>query len=130
MPHSATRLVLIIFATLFVVSAAWVGASEAQDEASGAAVIHRGNTDIVFENAGMSGLPAPRYTAFDQFASEHPEIADALARNPRLIENESFAESPPGFGRLPAHSSRRSEGLRRESRQLCRHAARSRSIDQ
>jgi hypothetical protein len=97
MPHSATRLVLIIFASILVVSAVWVGASEAQDETSGAAVIHRGNTDIVFENAGMSGLPAARYNAFDQFASGHPEIADALARNPRLIENESFAESHPAL---------------------------------
>jgi hypothetical protein len=57
------------------------------------AVVHRGNADIVFESAGTNGLPTERYQAFDQFASEHPEIAKALAHNPRLIKDESFAKS-------------------------------------
>jgi hypothetical protein len=73
------------------------GAAVAQEEMSSVAVIHQGNTDIVFENAGMSGLPSARYQAFDQFASEHPEIARALARNPRLIESNSFVESHPAL---------------------------------
>jgi len=74
-----------------------LGAAEAQEETSSAAVIHQGNTDIVFENAGMSGLPSARYQAFDQFVLEHPEIANALARNPRLIEDESFAKNHPAL---------------------------------
>jgi hypothetical protein len=89
-------LVLIIFAMSIVVGT-WLGAAAAQEETSSAAVIHQGNTDIVFENAGMSGLPSARYQAFDQLASEHPEIARALARNPRLIENESFVKSRPAL---------------------------------
>jgi len=93
MTSSATRLVLMIVA--LIVAGALATATMAQDSASSAAVIHRGNTDIVFETAGMSGLPSARYQAFDQFASEHPEIAKALAGNPRLIENESFARSHP-----------------------------------
>ena len=97
MPHSVTRLVLIIFTLTLIVGGVSLGAAVAQEETSSAAVIHQGNTDIVFENAGMSGLPSARYQAFDQFASEHPEIAQALARNPRLIENESFVRSHPAL---------------------------------
>ena len=93
MPTSATRLVSLIFVTTLIAAGPWVAAAVAQEEAGGAAVIHRGNTDIVFENAGMSGLPFERYQAFDQFASEHPEIAKTLARNPRLIKDENFAKS-------------------------------------
>ena len=93
MSTSATRLVSIIFATMLNAAGAWAGAAVAQEEAGGAAVIHRGNTDIVFESAGTNGLPSERYQAFDQFASEHPQIAKALARKPRLIKDESFAKS-------------------------------------
>ena len=96
MPHSVTRLVLIIFAIMLIAGGS-LGAAEAQEETSSAAVIHQGNTDIVFENAGMSGLPSARYQAFDQFVLEHPEIANALARNPRLIEDESFAKNHPAL---------------------------------
>jgi hypothetical protein len=69
----------------------------AQEETSSAAVIHQTNTDIIFENAGMSGLPSAQYQAFDQFAAEHPETVNALARNPRLIENDSFINSHPAL---------------------------------
>jgi hypothetical protein len=97
MRSSATWLVLIVLAIMLMVAGAWVAPTAAQEETSSAAVIHRGNTDIVFENAGMSGLPAARYNAFDRFISEHPEIANDLARNPRLVENESFARSHPAL---------------------------------
>lgn len=70
------------------------GAAVAQEEAGGGGVvIHRGNTDIVFESAGTQGLSLERYQAFDRFDSEHPGIAKALARNPRLIKDESFAKN-------------------------------------
>ena len=97
MPHSAMRLVLIIYAVILVVAGACVSIAAAQEETRGAAVIQHGNMSIIFENAGTSGLPSARYQAFDQFALEHPEIAGALARNPRLIGNESFVESHPAL---------------------------------
>ena len=97
MQSSATRLVLIIFALMLIVVGAYATTAVAQDETSNAAIIHRGNTDIIFDNAGTSGLPAARYQAFDQFASDHPGIAKALARNPRLIENETFAKNHPAW---------------------------------
>jgi hypothetical protein len=95
MTPSGKRLVLIILATMLIVAAAWLQPALAQEEVSSAAVIHRGNTYIVFDKAGESGLPSARYQAFDQFALDHPEIAKALARNPRLIEDESFTNSHP-----------------------------------
>ena len=91
------RLVVISFAIMLMVAGVQVTVAAAQEGTTSDAVIHQGNTDIVFENAGMSGLPSARYQAFDQFASEHPEIAQALARNPRLIENESFVRSHPAL---------------------------------
>jgi hypothetical protein len=93
----SARLVLIIFSVTLSASGAWLAAAVAQEQAGNAAVIHSGNTDIVFEDAGVNGLPSSRYQVFDQFASEHPEIAKALAHNPRLIESESFADSHPAL---------------------------------
>jgi hypothetical protein len=97
MQSSIKRLVLIILATMFMVAGAQVATAVAQEETSSNAVVHHGNTDIIFENAGTSGLPSARYQAFDQFASDHPEIARALARNPRLIANERFIQSHPAL---------------------------------
>jgi hypothetical protein len=97
MQSSVTRLVLIVFAIMLMVAGARVTAAVAQEETSSNAVIHSGNTDIVFENAGISGLPSANYQAFDQFAADHPEIANALARNPRLIAHESFIQSHPAL---------------------------------
>jgi hypothetical protein len=37
------------------------------------------------------------YQAFDEFTLEHPEIAKALERNPRLINDKSFIQSHISF---------------------------------
>jgi hypothetical protein len=97
MQLSARQLVLIIFASLLSIAGLQVTTATAQDAAGNAAVIHSANTDIIFEHAGMKGLPSARYQAFDEFATEHPQIARALARNPRLIENESFVRNYPAW---------------------------------
>jgi len=97
MRHLVTRSVSIIIAIALIAGGVWLGTAMAQEETSSAGVIHQANGDIVFENAGMIGLPSARYQAFDQFAGEHPEITTALARNPRLIENDSFINSHPAL---------------------------------
>lgn len=98
MTTSAMRLVSIIFATMLIAAGIWAGAAVAQEAAAGGgAVIHSGNTDIEFDSAGTNGLPMDRYQAFEQFASEHPEIAKALAHNPRLINSAGFARSHPAL---------------------------------
>ena len=98
MTTSARRLESIIFATILIAAGAWIGAAMAQEAAgAGGAVIHSGNTDIVFQSAGTNGLPMDHYQAFGEFASAHPDIAKALTRNPRLIRSESFAKSHPAL---------------------------------
>jgi hypothetical protein len=98
MQYSFVRWVLSIFAIMLSVEGGWVAGAAAQEEtSSSAAMIHSSNTDVVFEKAGMSGLPSASYQAFDQFVSEHPEVANALARNPRLIEDDSFVNGHPAL---------------------------------
>jgi hypothetical protein len=94
---SFTPRVLLIFAITLSLSGMWLTAGAAQEEASDAAVVHNGNTDIVFEKASVKDLPVEGYQAFDQFVSAHPEIGKDLARNPRLINNESFADDHPAL---------------------------------
>jgi hypothetical protein len=97
MVTSITRQVSMIFAMTIAV-AAWAGSGIAQETAGGGpVVIHRGNTDIIFESAGTKGLSQADYQAFDQFGLEHPEIVKALERNPRLINDKSFIKSQAPF---------------------------------
>jgi hypothetical protein len=97
MRSSVMRLVLTIFVIMLMVTGAQVAAALAQEGTPNDAVVHSGNTDIVFEDAGTSDLPSASYQAFDQFASQHPEITKALAQNPRLIADESFTQSHPAL---------------------------------
>src|SRR5215471_8509550 len=55
---------------------------------------------------GVSDDPITRsqVDAFNQFLDNHPQIAGALARDPRLIDNKEFVESHPELGEwLKAH---------------------------
>ncbi len=97
MQSSVTRLVLIIFAVTLMVAGTRVAVAIAQEEASNNAVVHSGNTYIIFKNASNSDLPSARYQAFDQFAAENPQIVKQLAHNPRLIEDESFIRHHPAL---------------------------------
>jgi hypothetical protein len=97
MQSSVIRSVSIIFATMLMVAGVRVTAAVAQEETGSNVAIHHGNTDIIFENAGTKDLPTARYQAFDQFAADHPEIARALAHNPRLIAHEGFIRSHPAL---------------------------------
>jgi hypothetical protein len=102
MQSSVVRLVLTSLVIMLMVAGVQVTAATAQEGTTqegpaGNAVVHHGNTNIFFENAGMNGLPSARYEAFDQFAVENPEIARALTRNPRLIANENFIRSHPAL---------------------------------
>ncbi len=99
MSTSAVRLASIMLAAALIASGGWVASVWAQMEAAGggSTVIHSGNTDIIFESVGTYGLPMARYQAFDHFASVHPEIIKALARNPRLIRDQEFVSHHPAL---------------------------------
>ena len=86
----------LIFASILML--AWAGFGVAQEKAQDAlGVVHRDDMDIIFEPVGTHGLSKADYQAFDEFASEHPEIAKALERDPRLINDKNFVQSHISF---------------------------------
>ena len=54
---------------------------------------------VIITSAGapVSDLPMNQYKAFDDFRASHPDIARALARNPRLINNGQFQHQHPAL---------------------------------
>jgi hypothetical protein len=65
-------------------------------------VVHNGNTDIIFENAGTSNLKMQQLTDFSNFAASHPDIASRLSRQPQLVANEQFVSSHPELSQFIA----------------------------
>ncbi len=53
-------------------------------------VVHRGNTEIVFEPASPADIPIDRYKTFDEFTNDHPDVVKMLSHNPRLANNPRF----------------------------------------
>jgi hypothetical protein len=47
--------------------------------------------------APTSDLPMAQYSAFHDFRQAHPNVARALARNPKLINSESFQRRHPAL---------------------------------
>jgi hypothetical protein len=58
--------------------------------------VHEGNTTIVFER-GSVGLHLDQLSAFSKVAANDPKLAKALARNPALIEKDSFVSAHPAL---------------------------------
>jgi hypothetical protein len=54
---------------------------------------------VIITSAGapVSDLPMNQYKAFDDFRASHPDIARALARNPRLINDGQFQHQHPAL---------------------------------
>ncbi len=90
----------MVMAISLIVAGPFTRAACAQEELGGgssAHVIHQGNTYIIFESAGTVGLPTERYRAFDEFESEHPDIVEALTKNPRLVADEHYLRAHPAL---------------------------------
>ena len=81
-----------LFATVLMATALGVPAlaQEAQPR-----VIHNGNVDIVVEGATTEDLNIAQYKAFDQFASEHQDIAQRLRQKPKLVDSQKFVGEHP-----------------------------------
>jgi hypothetical protein len=58
-------------------------------------VVNNGNKEIVFKAADTSDLPMQRLEAWSSFASQHPDIARALAYKPSLIKSDSYTKKHP-----------------------------------
>jgi hypothetical protein len=58
-------------------------------------VVNNGNRTIVFEAANNSDLAVDKLQTWSSFASEHPQIASALAHNNSLINSDAYAKKHP-----------------------------------
>jgi hypothetical protein len=100
MNTAGVRSASMVLAIILVASGPLTKAACAQEEPTGgssAHVIHQGNTYIIFERAGTVGLPMERYRAFDEFAAEHPDIVEALTKNPRIMTDEHYLKAHPAL---------------------------------
>jgi hypothetical protein len=76
------------------VMAAPAMAQNAQSDVTGE--LHQGNTTIVFER-GSVGPQLEQMSAFSNLASNDPKLANTLARNPALVEKDSFVSKHPAL---------------------------------
>jgi hypothetical protein len=58
-------------------------------------VVDNGRTEIVFKAADTSDLDMQKLHTWGAFASEHPDIARALAYKPSLINSDSWVKKHP-----------------------------------
>jgi hypothetical protein len=91
------------FATAFAafaiaaVMAAPAIAQNAPSEVTGE--LHQGNTTIVFER-GSVGPQLDQMSAFSKLVANDPKLAKTLARNPALIDKDSFVSKHPALAQF------------------------------
>jgi hypothetical protein len=61
-------------------------------------VVDNGRTEIVFKAADTRDLDMQRLQTWSAFASDHQDIARALAYQPSLINSDSFTQKHPELG--------------------------------
>jgi hypothetical protein len=76
------------------VAFAFVVPSIAQENNTLGTVVN-GNTTTVFKAAGNRGIDTQKLKTWNDFASEHPNVASALAHNPALINDDGYAKKHP-----------------------------------
>jgi hypothetical protein len=81
----------------FAIGALMAAPAMAQNAQPGVTgVVHQGNTTIVFER-GSVGPKLNQMSAFSQLAANDPKLATTLARNPALVEKDSFVSKHPAL---------------------------------
>jgi len=78
----------------FALPIAFAAPSMAQEEKTLGTVVN-GNTTTVFKAAGSRGIDTQKLKTWNDFASEHPNVASALAHNPALINDDGYAKKHP-----------------------------------
>ena len=76
---------------------AFAAPSFAQDGKTLGTVVN-GNTTTVFKAAGNRGIDTQKLKTWNDFASEHPNVASQLAHNPALINDDGYAKKHPQLG--------------------------------
>jgi hypothetical protein len=80
-----------------VVPVAFAASSFAQEGKTLGTVVN-GNTTTVFKAADTSDIDMQKLQTWSSFASEHPDVARALAYRPSLINNDSYTQKHPELG--------------------------------
>lgn len=75
---------------------AFAAPSIAQEDKTLGTVVN-GNTTIVFKAADASDLDMQKLSIWSAFASEHPDIARALAYKPALVDDDGYANKHPAL---------------------------------
>jgi hypothetical protein len=73
---------------------AFAAPSLAQDQKT-LGVVDNGRTQIVFKAADSSDLDMQKLQTWSNFASEHQDIARALAYKPELINSDAYTKKHP-----------------------------------
>jgi hypothetical protein len=84
-------------ATLLIAVAlpvAFAAPSIAQEDQTLGTVVN-GNTTIVFKAADPNDIDRQKLNTWNDFASEHPDIARALAYKPALVDDDGYANKHP-----------------------------------
>jgi hypothetical protein len=69
------------------------------------AALSSSNTVIEAGGATNDDLPLDQYKAWDEFQAEHPQLAEAVSHNPRLIDSQPFlVHHPPLKEFLESHT--------------------------
>ena len=87
---------LLIAVALLV---AFAAPSFAQDGKTLGTVVN-GNTTTVFKAADSRDIDTQKLKTWNEFASEHPDIARELAYKPSLINNDSYTQKHPELGQF------------------------------
>jgi hypothetical protein len=85
----------ILVAAMFLT---WPGLVKAQEHAV-LGTIKVGDTTIVFQR-GSVGPIINELRAFDEVVAQEPSLEVALARNPKLVNDDSFVAKHPALGSL------------------------------
>src|SRR5277367_4998729 len=88
------RSILMLAAALPV---AFAAPAIAQDGKTLATVVN-GNTTVEFQAAQLNDAEAQRLRTWSDFASQHPNIAHALAYKPGLLNDDGYLKKHPELG--------------------------------
>jgi len=59
--------------------------------------VNRGNATLEFEPAGTDNIDTANYQIWNEFASDHPEIARAIAYRPKAVDDPAFLRKHPAL---------------------------------
>jgi len=76
---------------------AFAAPSFAQEDKTLGTVVN-GNTTIEFQAAQLNDAETQRLQTWSDFASEHPDIAHALAYKPGLMDDDGYVRKHPELG--------------------------------